>query len=101
MTEDIIAAANVYWAKWEEPTEGCSINHDTPESIYLAKEMISNLSKESKELINLITNAPDEMFLANGRVSWGKLKKTLRKYKWSWKQVQAAQMEIQEIARNF
>ncbi len=101
MTEDIVAAANVYWGNFIQITEDCQISHETPESIYLAKEMISNLSKESRDVLMMIANGPDELFLSNGRVCWEELKKTLRRHRWSWKRIDSAKREVQEICRSF
>lgn len=108
MISGIEAAANIWWGEsfdLEKQSEDFltrntfAHNDENPETIYMAKEMLTSLSKEAKDVLNMIMNSPEEMFLGNDKLSQMALRRILRKKGWSWKRVLSVQRELKDFCR--
>lgn len=102
MNSRIECAAAIVFGEWV-PIESIEIASDeTPESMFLKKEMIAGLSNEGKELIKLILNAPEEMFFLNGNIREQTLQTYCRyKKNWSARTFRRVQKEAKEFINSF
>jgi hypothetical protein len=91
----IESAACVVFGEWV-PIDTVEIAEpDTPETLLFEKEKFKELSEEGKALINIILNAPEDLFLVNGRVREQVLRRYCRhKKNWSASKVDATKKEI-------
>lgn len=103
MISHLEAAAIVWFGEYQsiDPDNLQYVTEENPESILIAKELLTNLSREAKEVVTIIINSPEEMFLKSGSFRQMELRKILRKKGWGWKKVLSVQKELQEICRNF
>jgi len=91
-------AAIVYFGEWitvEECPEHFFAEKETPESFLLKKEFLSQLSEESKVLVEILIGLPSEFFMVNGVVKKGSLHKLCReKYGWSATETEQIKLEL-------
>ena len=68
---------------------------ETPEKALLAKESFITLSEEANTLIQLIINAPERIYMANGVINPRELRKYCRRRKgWSLKKLEEVKFEL-------
>ncbi len=89
-------AAEVWWGDWIDLSKADLQTSSTPEYLLMQKELLTILSNEAKDLIAIISELPDEMFLSSGRLIWRELNKVLRRKGWSWKKINLVREELQE-----
>ena len=99
--EDIEAAATVYFGEYLSLSETKNqdkagfVTEDTPESILISKTMFQVLSKEAKEVILIILDAPEEMFFVDGRVKHLRFRQVIRdNLQLSWKVIASVEKEL-------
>lgn len=98
--DDLICASNVFFGDFIPLEDITLVENKNPESILIAKSIFQSLSNEAKEVINIILNAPNELFLVNGKFKKMELSKILRENKWSFKKIYSIQKEISEFCQN-
>jgi hypothetical protein len=71
---------------------------ETPETLYIMKETLNNLSSEAKMLLRFVKDLPDELFLVNGKPKKTEISKILRKeFRWSLKMISLTWLEISNL----
>ena len=68
MKNDLVEACTVFWGEWLDHETQILTDENNPEKQYLIKESLEKLSKEAKEVANVLINLPDEMFTQTGRI---------------------------------
>jgi hypothetical protein len=102
MKETIEAAADIYFGEFisispENINPERFVTTNNPETILINKNRFQHLSKEAKNVIAVILNAPDEMFFADGRIRKAKLYLILRKLQLSWKVIFSVETELKSF----
>jgi hypothetical protein len=96
MKEDIESAAAVLWGDWKT-WEDDIIEEENPESFAIAQDWLDHLSKEAKQLLELVLKLPDEMFTTSGKIKKNELVKVLREeFKWKFETIKLTWKELQE-----
>jgi hypothetical protein len=99
--ESICDAANIYFGTFIPIEKADCTGEDNPESILLAKTMFDSVSKETKYVINMILDAPDECFFKDGRVRKHWLRKEIKdNLKLSHKVMKEIEKEIIQLLKN-
>jgi hypothetical protein len=97
------AAAAVYFGTWSDPAELELVEFpETPESIYLKKEVIQSMPSECQTMLNIIFNLPEEMFqISGGKVNlYGAMKVVKNMTGWPMKKVLRTETLLREQLRN-
>ena len=82
-------AAVVWWGNYIPIEDAAAelLSEDTPEALLMQKEADSDLSKDMKALLKLITEIPEELYRKNGTIPKHILRKFAKKY-FGWSQTQ-------------
>lgn len=96
------AAAAVYFATWSDITEMEIEHSETPESIYLKKEIIQSMPSECQTMLNIIFNLPEEMYqISGGKINlFGAMKVVKNRTGWPMKKVMKTESLLRERLRN-
>lgn len=97
MKRDLISAFHVLFGEWVDIYKIEIPYTKTPECILIEKEWLKGLSKEGRELVNIILSCPEECFFSNGRIMGGKIKDLCKKEK-DWERNKVKEV-IKEVAR--
>jgi hypothetical protein len=93
------SAAMVYWGE-EVDSDECHLGDqkDNPESQYMMKELLENLSSETKLMMKTIMELPDEVFYKNGKIILRELYSYMRRrYQWNVKKVDKSRLELAKV----
>lgn len=93
------SALEVYYGVYIEPEKANLVYPTNPENVIIWKDLMEKMSRETKELISLVQDLPQEMFLQNGKVAKLKLLEVLKLRGWSKKQMEKSFKELQQLAR--
>jgi len=100
-SDSLEAAATVYFATWSDITEIEIEYPETPESIYLKKEIIQSMPSECQTMLNIIFNLPEEMFQIKGKINlYGTMKIVKNITGWPMKKVIETENLLRERLRN-
>ena len=95
------AAIDVVFGNFVDYEKTIIPDYRNPEFLFFQKEKLNKLSREAKELIDLLEQLPSEMFLNNGRIKLKDLRKHIRnELKWSWKIIEMSLSEIHEYIKD-
>jgi len=91
----IVEAATIWWSEYVDSDACALVDSNNPEKIFLVKEAFNQLSKEAKEVAQVLFELPEEMFTNSGRV----IRKNLIHYMkhnfgWSAEKTKIVQNEI-------
>jgi len=99
--ESICDAANIYFGTFIPIEKTDCMIEENPESIFRAKTIFDPLSKEAKQVVNIILNAPEECFFRDGRIRKHWLRKEIKEnLKLSHKVIREVEKEIIQLLRN-
>lgn len=100
--DSLVSAATVFWGDYVDPHSIANslITSDNPERQTITKNMLDSLSKEAKDTIAAVLNAPDEFFLKNGRIRSSFLDQTIRRIA-GYKAIKTVKQEIRKLLQNF
>ena len=102
MEHDLEDAARILFGTFSSEWLNDLVEQDNPESFLLKKTFFDGLTKETKELVSIIINLPEEFFLLHS----GKLKKIvfekymIKNLHWERKKVKKGQKELQKYLLN-
>jgi len=99
MSGSFEAALEVYYGTYIEPEKANLVSTTNPESILIWKDLVEKMSRETRELLFLVNNLPEEMFLQNGKVAKLKLLEVLQIRGWTKKQMNKSFKELKQLWR--
>jgi len=76
--DGLISAAEVLFAEWEDFENVVIMEKETPETLLLEKTFLQNLTKEARIMAEIIVGLPEEMFLENGKIRKGFLRRIVK-----------------------